>query len=67
VRRTGCGVVVPPGDPLRLAEAIRKFHDGTFDLEEMGRRAREYAELESDRKVAVARYRGVLEEILARG
>jgi glycosyltransferase involved in cell wall biosynthesis len=65
VRRTGCGLVVPPGDPLRLAEAIRACHDGRHDLEEMGRRAREYAEQETDRKIAVARYRGVLEEIRA--
>jgi colanic acid biosynthesis glycosyl transferase WcaI len=63
VRETGCGVVVPPGEPLRLAEAIRAFHGGAYDLEEMGRRARSYAESESDRTIAVDRYRAVLEEI----
>jgi colanic acid biosynthesis glycosyl transferase WcaI len=65
VRESGCGVVVPPGDPLRLAEAIRDFHDGAYDLDEMGSRARAYAEAESDRGIAVERYRSVLEEILA--
>lgn len=65
VRKTGCGVVVPPGDPLSLAEAIRAFHDGVYDLEEMGRRARAYAETETDRSIAVTRYRDVLEEIRA--
>jgi glycosyltransferase involved in cell wall biosynthesis len=65
VRETGCGLVVPPGDPLRLAEAIRACHDGRHDLEEMGRRARQYAEEATDRRIAVAKYRDVLEEIRA--
>jgi glycosyltransferase involved in cell wall biosynthesis len=65
VRTTGCGVVVPPGDPFRLAEAIRACHDGQYDLEEMGRRARVYAEQETDRSIAVDRYRAVLEEVRA--
>jgi glycosyltransferase involved in cell wall biosynthesis len=63
VRETGCGVTVPPGDALRLAEAIRACHDGGHDLEAMGRSAREYAEAKGDRSVAVARYRSVLEEV----
>ena len=63
VRETGCGIAVPPGDPLRLAEAIRACHDGGHDLETMGRRARAYAEAKGDRSVAVARYRSVLEEV----
>jgi glycosyltransferase involved in cell wall biosynthesis len=65
VRETACGVVVPPGDPFRLAEAIRACHDGVHDLEAMGRRARAYAETEADREIAVARYRQVLEEVRA--
>jgi colanic acid biosynthesis glycosyl transferase WcaI len=63
VRETGCGIAVPPGDPLRLAEAIRACYDGEHDLAAMGRRAREYAEAKADRSVAVARYRSVLEEV----
>jgi len=63
VRETHCGVTVSPGDPLRLAEAIRACHDGMHDLEAMGRRARAYAEAKGDRSVAVARYRSVLEEV----
>jgi colanic acid biosynthesis glycosyl transferase WcaI len=65
VRATGCGLVVPPGDPLRLADAIRACHDGVHDLDDMGRRARAYAEAETDRTIAVARYKRVLEEIRA--
>src|SRR5207302_2392206 len=63
VRSVGCGVVIPPGRPDRVAEVIRAAHDGEYDLEEMGRRAREYVVAEADRKVAVARYRGLLREI----
>jgi colanic acid biosynthesis glycosyl transferase WcaI len=66
VREASCGIVVPPGDPLKLAEIIRACHDGVHDLAAMGERAREYAEAHSDRSIAVARYRGVLDEVLRR-
>jgi colanic acid biosynthesis glycosyl transferase WcaI len=63
VRETGCGVVVPPGNPLRLAQAIREAHDGGYDLEEMGRRAREFAVTRNNRSIAIDRYREVLHEL----
>jgi glycosyltransferase involved in cell wall biosynthesis len=63
VREVECGIAVAPGEPLRLAEAIRAFHGGVYDLELMGRRAREYAEAKADRSFAVERYRAVLEEV----
>lgn len=63
VEETGCGLVVPPGRPELLAEAIRAAHDGELDLAEMGRRARAYAEAEADRAVAIGRYRSVLAEV----
>jgi colanic acid biosynthesis glycosyl transferase WcaI len=63
VRETGCGVVVPPGNPLRLAQAIRAAHDGGYDLEEMGRRAREFAVTRNNRSIAIDRYREVLHEL----
>ncbi len=59
----GCGIVVPPGGPELLAEAIRRAHDGELPLEEMGRRGREYVIAEADRDVAVARYRELLREV----
>jgi glycosyltransferase involved in cell wall biosynthesis len=59
----GCGVVVPPGRPELLAEAIRAAYDGVLDLEEMGRRGREYVLREADRAVAFERYRKVLSEL----
>jgi glycosyltransferase involved in cell wall biosynthesis len=64
VREAGCGIVVAPGDPLQLAEAIRACHDGRHDLAAMGRRAREYAETHSDRSLAVSRYRELLHEVI---
>ncbi len=63
VTAVGCGIVVPPGDPFALAKVIRDVHDGVYDLDEMGRRARTYAETESDRSVAVRRYRTVINEL----
>jgi colanic acid biosynthesis glycosyl transferase WcaI len=63
VAEVRCGVLVPPGNPFALAGAIRAAHDGEYDLAEMGRRARAFAEAESDRTIAVKRYRDVLREL----
>jgi glycosyltransferase involved in cell wall biosynthesis len=63
VAEVGCGIVIPPGNPFALAVAIRAAHDGEYDLAEMGRRARVFAEQNSDRSIAVERYRGVLREL----
>ena len=63
VERVGCGVVIQPGRPDLLAEAIRRAHDGDLDLDEMGRRGREYVVAEADRTRAVARYRELLLEV----
>ena len=67
VTAVGCGVVVPPGNPFLLAAVIRAAHDGEYDLEEMGRRARAFAEAESDRSTAVERYRAVIDELQEAG
>lgn len=66
VTRVGCGIVVQPGRPELLASAIRAAYDGVHDLDEMGRRGREYVEREGDRRVAVARYRELLLEVAGR-
>jgi glycosyltransferase involved in cell wall biosynthesis len=65
VERAGCGVVVPPGRPELLAQALRRAHAGDWDLEEMGRRGREYVTSEADRTVAVSRYRTLFRELAA--
>jgi glycosyltransferase involved in cell wall biosynthesis len=64
VTRVGCGVVVPPGRPELLAEAIRRAYDGGYDLAEMGHRGREYVVAEADRAVAVRRYERLLLELV---
>jgi colanic acid biosynthesis glycosyl transferase WcaI len=61
VAEAGCGIAIPPGDPVVLADALRRSHDGEYDLVEMGRRARAFAEAESGK--SVARYRDVLEAV----
>jgi len=63
-REVDCGVVVTPGRPELLAQAVRAAHDGEFDLAGMGRRARAYAEAEAERDVALGRYRAVLGELV---
>jgi colanic acid biosynthesis glycosyl transferase WcaI len=63
VREVGCGVVVPPGRPELLARTIRDAREGRFDLEEMGRRGREWVVAEADRQVALGRYRDLLREV----
>ena len=64
VRDVGCGVVIPPGRPDLLAATLRDFAAGNHDLEEMGRRGREYVEAEADRKIAVERYRRLLASLV---
>jgi colanic acid biosynthesis glycosyl transferase WcaI len=63
IEEVGAGVLVPPGRPELLARAIRKAHDGEYDLDEMGRRGREWVAGEGDRHVAIARYRELLHEV----
>jgi glycosyltransferase involved in cell wall biosynthesis len=65
VAAVGCGVVLPPGRPELVARVIRDAYDGKLDLEEMGRRGREYVTAEADRAVALGRYRQVLQELRA--
>jgi colanic acid biosynthesis glycosyl transferase WcaI len=67
VDRVGCGVVLPPGRPELLAEEIRRANDGVHDLDEMGRRGRDYVTAEADRRVAVRRYRELLLDVSGRG
>ena len=65
VREVGCGVVIPPARPDLLARTIREASEGTYDLDEMGRRGRAYVEEEADRVVAMERYRALVREMLA--
>jgi colanic acid biosynthesis glycosyl transferase WcaI len=64
VREVGCGIVVAPGRPDLLAEAIRDAHDGRLDLEGMGRLARDHVVATGDTRIATDRYRSLLAELL---
>ena len=64
VERVGCGIVVEPGRPDVLADAIRRAHSGELDLAELGSRGRDYVTREADRRVAVRRYRELFDELL---
>ena len=66
VRSVGCGVVVRPGRPEALAEAIRELAAGSQDLDELGRRGREFVVANADRAEGIRRYASLLEEILER-
>ena len=67
VEEVGCGVAIPPDRPDLLAGVIRDAHDGRLDLEEMGRRGREYVEREADRSVALSRYRSLIDRLVHAG
>jgi glycosyltransferase involved in cell wall biosynthesis len=64
VRSVGCGVVVPPGRPEALAEVIRALAAAPEDLDELGRRGREFVVANADRREGIRRYADLLEEIL---
>jgi hypothetical protein len=64
VREIGCGVVVPPGRPERVAAVIREAYEGKLALDEMGANGRAYVEREADRLVAFRRYRELLDGVL---
>jgi glycosyltransferase involved in cell wall biosynthesis len=63
-RDAGCGVVVRPGRPDEVAAAIRAARDGQYDLDEMGRRGRDYVVSRHGREAGIARYRDLLAEVV---
>jgi colanic acid biosynthesis glycosyl transferase WcaI len=65
VESSGAGITIPAGRAELLAAAIRDAHDGKYDLDDMGRRGRAYVEREIDRRVAIERYRQLVEELVS--
>ena len=63
IDEVGADVVVPPGRPELLARAIRRAYDGERELDEMGRRGREWVAGEGDRRIAIDRYRRLLHDL----
>jgi colanic acid biosynthesis glycosyl transferase WcaI len=64
VRKAECGVVVSPGRPELLAQAIRAARDSRLDLAAMGARGRSYVIDHADRAGAVTQYRAVFDDVL---
>lgn len=65
VEEVQCGVAIRPDRPDLLAAVLRDAHDGRLDLDAMGRRGREYVEREADCSVALARYRSLIDRLVA--
>jgi glycosyltransferase involved in cell wall biosynthesis len=65
VAAVGCGVVLPAARPELVAGAIRDLHRRRGELDELGAKGRRYVEAEADRRVAHARYRAVINGLLA--
>jgi glycosyltransferase involved in cell wall biosynthesis len=65
VAEVGCGIVLPPARPELVAGAIRDLRGRRDELADLGARGRRYVEAEADRRVAHARYRDVIRELLA--
>ncbi|MGA2616460.1 MAG: glycosyltransferase family 4 protein [Thermoguttaceae bacterium] len=63
-RRHNIGVVAPPGEPEALADILARLADETWDLGEMGLRARRLAEAKYDRKCVTSRFDALLHEVL---
>ncbi|MCG8326112.1 MAG: glycosyltransferase family 4 protein [Chitinophagales bacterium] len=60
-----CGLTVPPGDSLALAEAMVKFyHKDTHELEDMGRAARQRVLKYYNDKIIVQEYLKICNHIL---
>jgi len=61
VSESGCGISVPPEDPIAIAEAIKKlFFMSTIEREEMGMKGREYVIKNHDYKVLAKKFLEVI-------
>jgi len=63
LEEAGCGYVLPPEDPVILADHILKLYEGEGLREEMGRKGGEYAERELALTVAAKRYVELIKRI----
>jgi len=65
VRKTQCGIVVPPASPEGIAEAVAKYAKDRQSLERMGAAGRSYVIANYSRQAIVRHYLRVLEEVVA--
>ena len=64
VEEAQAGVFVPPGDPLALADAIRRLADDPEAARAMGQRGRLCVEERFDRRELAAKMLGIMEELM---
>jgi len=65
VRSTGCGLIVPPGDPNALAGAVSEIIGDPALRASMGRRGRDAAVAEHSWDLRAGKVDGVLRELVA--
>jgi glycosyltransferase involved in cell wall biosynthesis len=63
LRRSDCGLVVPPQDPEALAEAICRLADRPALRERMGNNGRRYVVEHFSKAAALARYLALFENV----
>ena len=60
------GSVVPPGDPMRLAQVILHYRNAPDRGRLEGRQGRDYVETHLSRQIAIKRYSQMFEQLLGR-
>ena len=64
VESAGCGIFVPPGDPIKLAEAITILANDRDRSREMGLAGRRYLEQKFNRTAIAGKLLLLMEEML---
>jgi len=63
VKESGCGISIPPEDPIAIAEAIKKLIEmSPTEREEMGKRGKEYVIKNHDYKVLAQKFLEAINE-----
>jgi len=64
IHESKCGIIVPPEDPIALANAAKEMKINSKSLKELGQYSRQYAEKYFDRKQIVAAQETFLLEVV---
>jgi colanic acid biosynthesis glycosyl transferase WcaI len=64
VAEARCGLRIPPGDSVALADGVRRLVAGEVDLASAGAAGRDWVVRHRDRDDAIASYRNVLDELI---
>jgi glycosyltransferase involved in cell wall biosynthesis len=64
IGKHGCGIAVPPANPVAFADALERMADERWSLTSMGQRGRALAEQEFDRRMLADRLVDFLERVV---